>query len=205
LFGIIGVVFYLFHIIFGRIFYPEYNPFSQAVSDLTASNSPSKEIASIFSFIYGMFSVIFSMGFFVYFKRRINKFITTGSFIFFMMTIISFFGYTFFPLSEAGFAGTFPDIMHIVVTIFVVLFTIVSIIFYGIGFLMTSNHKFIGKISVVTLVLLIIGAILLNILPNEYFGVPQRINVYSTIIYIGVLSFWMNKYIRNNEEKQTST
>ncbi|MCL2264396.1 MAG: DUF998 domain-containing protein [Treponema sp.] len=43
LFGIIGAVFYFAHVIFGRIFYEGYNPFTQAISDLTAVNSPSKK------------------------------------------------------------------------------------------------------------------------------------------------------------------
>jgi len=47
LFGVTGGVFYFLHVIFGRIYYEDYNPFAQAVSDLTADDSPSKHIASI--------------------------------------------------------------------------------------------------------------------------------------------------------------
>ena len=198
LFGIIAGVFYFLHIIFGRIYYNGYDPLSQAISDLTALNSPSKKIASIFSFIYGILNIIFVIGFYKFFKWKINKTISFGSGVFCIMALISFLGYTFFPLSEAGYAGTFQDIMHVFVTITVVIFTIITIILFSIGFLKTKNHKCIGIISIITFMFLITGAILINILPNEYFGLAERINVYTVIIYTGILSLWMNRYINKN-------
>jgi hypothetical protein len=204
LFGLFGSIFYFLHIIFGRIFYANYDPLAQAISDLTADNSPSKNIAVI-SRIYGIFTVIFSIGFFVYFTNKINKIVNIGSCIFCIMTIISSIGYTFFPLSESGYAGTFQDKMHILVTVFVVVFTIISIIFFIIGFLKTKQYKHIGMISLSTLLLLIIGAMLINILPKEYFGIAERINVYSIIIYTSILSIWMYKYIKNNEVRTNGT
>ena len=198
LFGLFGSIFYFLHIIFGRMFYENYNPLAQAISDLTADNSPSKDIAIIFSRFYGIFTVIFSTGFFVCFRNKINKVVNIGSCMFCIMTIISFVGYTFFPLSESGYAGTFQDKMHLLVTIFVVVFTIISILFFIVGFMKTKTYKYIGIISLCTLFLLIIGAMLVNILPKEYFGIAERINVYSIIIYTSILSIWMYKYIKNN-------
>jgi hypothetical membrane protein len=195
LFGLFGVIFYFLHIVFGRIFYEGYNPFAQAISDLTASSSHSKNIASPLSFIYGIFAVTFSVGFLMYFKGKINKIISVGSCFFCIMNVISFLGYTFFPLSEAGYAGTFQDKMHVIVTVLVVLFTIISIILYSIGFLKTNKYKYLGIISIFTFVLLMVGAMLINIVPKEYFGVAERINVYSIVLYTGILSLWMNKYV----------
>jgi hypothetical membrane protein len=51
LFGVIGVFFYFLHVILGTLFYEGYNPMAQAISDLTASNSPSKNIAMLFSIL----------------------------------------------------------------------------------------------------------------------------------------------------------
>ena len=191
LFGITGAVFYFAHVIFGRLFYKGYNPFSQAISDLTADNSPSKKIASAFSFLYGLFTVIFSISFYIYFKDDINKIVTLGSLFFCVMTLVSFFGYMFFPLSQAGFAGTFKDKMHLVVTALVVVFTIVSLILFSIGFLKTGNYKYLGIISICTFAALLIGVILINKLPKEYFGIAERVNVYSIVIFTGILSLWM--------------
>jgi len=192
--GVIGVFFYFLHVIMGTIFYEGYNPMAQAISDLTASNSPSKNIARPFSFFYGIFTVIFSTYFFVYFKQKINRCVTFGAGFFCIMTIVSFFGYTFFPLSESGYAGTFQDKMHIAVTIAVVLFTIAALISFAIGFFRTEKLKSLAIISLCTFLLLLTGSMLMNILPKEYFGIAERINVYSIVIYTGILSFWMYKY-----------
>jgi len=196
LFGVAGVVFYFLHVLFGTLFYEGYNPMAQAVSDLTASNSPSKNIAMPFSVLYGIFTVIFSTYFFVYFRQKINKCVTFGAGFFCVMTIASFLGYTFFPLSEAGFAGTFQDKMHVVVTVAVVLFTIISLILFMVGFFRTENLKYLGTISLCTFLLLLIGAMLMNVLPKEYFGIAERINVYSIVIFTGVFSFLMYKYVK---------
>lgn len=198
LLGIAGSVFYFLHILFGRIFYRGYDPLSQAISDLTASDSPSRIIASVFSSLYGIFSVIFSLIFFIYFRGKINFFVTTGAFVFSIMILLSFLGYFFFPLSVkssgAVHSGTFRDKMHLVITVFVVVLTVAAVILFGIGFLNTGEHKYMGILSLIVLVLLVIGAILISRVPKKYFGVAERINVYSIILYVGVLSLWMYKY-----------
>ena len=204
LFGVIGVFFYFLHVIMGSLFYEGYNPMAQAISDLTASNSPSKNIARPFSFFYGIFTVVFSACFFVYFKRKINGCVTFGTGFFCAMAIVSFLGYTFFPLSESGYAGTFQDIMHITVTVAVVLLTIISLILLMIGFFRTQNIKYLGIVSLCTFLLLLTGSMLLNIFPKELFGIAERINVYSIVIYTGILSFWMYKYIKNNDVRERS-
>ena len=195
LIGIFGVIFYFLHIIIGTALYEGYNSFSQAISDLTAASSLSRQIASIFSMLYGICSVIFTVGLFIYFRGKLNKIITVAFCIFCLMNIISFVGYTFFPLTEAGYAGTFQDVMHMIVTVLVVIFTIISIILFSIGFFRTRQYRSIGIISLCTLVLLITGAMLINILPSEYFGVAQRINVFSVLIFTGVLAVFMYKYM----------
>ena len=198
-FGAAGVVFYFLHVLLGTVFYEGYDSFAHAISNLTAASSPSRNIAMPLSVMYGIFSVIFSIAFFIYFKGRVNKWITFAAGLLCPMTIISFLGYAFFPLSEAGYAGTFEDKMHIAVTVAVAVLTIVSIILFSTGFFKQKNLKYLGAISVCTLILLMTGAILAYILPKEYFGVAQRICVFSTVIYIGILSVWMYGYVRKRE------
>ena len=199
LFGLIGVTFYFLHVIFGSLFYEGYNSMAQAISDLTAKDSPSKYIAMPFSMIYGIFTVIFSTYFFVYFKQKINKYVTLGAGFFCIMNFISFFGYTFFPLSEAGYAETFQDKMHMVVTVLIVIFTIISLVLLTIGFFKTDNDKIIGIISLCAFILLLAGAMLINILPKEFFGIAERINVYTVVVYTGILSLWLYGYVRLNK------
>jgi len=202
LFGVVGSFFYFLHIISGRLLYKGYNPMAQAISDLTASNAPSRNTALLFSFFYGICTVIFSLGFFFYFKGKINKIITVASFSFFLMAVVSFFGYTFFPLSEAGYAGNFQDKIHVVVTVFVVAFTMIAVILFSIGFFKIKELKYLGIISLITFILLITGAILINLLPAKYFGIAERINIYSVILYTSILSVWMYKKINNERENR---
>jgi ABC-type multidrug transport system permease subunit len=89
--------------------------------------------------------------------------------------------------------------MHLIVTALVVLFTIVSLKLFAIGFLRTKEHKWLGVISLVTLLLLMIGAMLINLLPKEYFGVAERVNVYSIVMFTGVLAFWMKRYVKDKD------
>jgi hypothetical membrane protein len=202
--GLLGGVFYFFHIVIGRIFYKGYNPLTQAVSDLTALDSPSRNIASVFSMLYGICTVIFSVSFFAYYKGKLNKIVISGAFSFCIMTAVSFFGYTFFPLSSSGYTGTVQDRMHILVTVLVVAFTIFSLILFFIGFFRTREYKSLGIISLCAFFLLATGAILINITPKEYFGVAERINIYSVIVYTCILSLWMHKYIicGNSQKKK---
>ena len=51
--GIANAVFYLLHDIIGGLNYPGYNWMEQAVSDLTAVDSPAREIAKIFTGLHG--------------------------------------------------------------------------------------------------------------------------------------------------------
>jgi hypothetical membrane protein len=199
LFGLISVVFYFLHLLLGNIFYEGYNPLSQAISDLTASNSPSRNAALPFSILYGIFTTIFSASLFAYFKGQINKCVTLGLCFFCIMTIVSFIGYTFFPLSESGYAGKFQDKMHLITTIVVVAFTIIAIVLLTIGFFQIKKTKILAIVSLFTLVLLFTGAILINKIPKEYFGVAERINAYSIIIYTGILSLWMYSILRSRK------
>ena len=192
--GVAGVGFYFLQVFFGTILYPDYNSFAQAISDLTALNSPSRYIAMPLSVVYGIFTVIFSIYFFIYSRKYFSVVVTLGAGFFCAVQVISFFGYMLFPLTEDGYAGTFQDRMHMAVTALVVFFTIVSLILFMIGFLKTRGLKYLSIVTLFTFLILLVGAILINILPNEYFGIAQRINVFSIVIYTGVLSFWMYRY-----------
>jgi hypothetical protein len=44
--------------------------------------------------------------------------------------------------------------------------------------------------------LVIIGAMLINLLPKEYFGIAERINVYSIVIFTGVMAIWKYKRVK---------
>ena len=79
--------------------------------------------------------------------------------LFYAMEWISAVGFSMFPLSDSGYAGTFQDKMHILSTILVVLLSIVSLV-----------------------MLIIAGA-----KRKEYFGVVERFSVFVAVGYNAVL------------------
>ncbi|MGI6714991.1 MAG: hypothetical protein ACOX3B_02225 [Bacilli bacterium] len=77
-----------------------------------------------------------------------------------------------------------------VVTVLVVLLSIVSMILISIACTREKKHKLLGIITIVSLSLMFLGSIGTGIVPENYFGIPERISVYSVVIYTGFLSLF---------------
>lgn len=191
--GILAVVFYVLHDVVGAQFYPGYNFLSQAVSDLTASDAPSRVVAGGLSSVYGIFSVISSMAVVLLVKDQLNKTLRVGIYLFAVMNLISNIGYSLFPLSTSGYAATFQDVMHLyVVTMLVVLLSISSLILIIVGGLKGKKIKFqsLSYIAMVALLLMMSGAILSNIVDPSIFGLVERFSTYSAVLFTGVLGVY---------------
>ena len=190
--GILAVVFYVLHDVVGAQFYPGYNFLSQAVSDLTASDAPSRVVAGGLSSVYGIFSVISSMAVVLLVKDQLNKTLRVGIYLFAVMNLISNIGYSLFPLSTTGYAATFQDVMHLyVVTMLVVLLSISSLILIIVGGL-KGKIKFqsLSYIAMVALLLMMSGAILSNLVDPFIFGLVERFSTYSAVLFTGVLGVY---------------
>lgn len=190
--GILGIICYFLHDFIGAKFYPGYDFLSQAVSDLTAINAPSRVIASGLANVYGTFSIISSMAVVLISQNRLNKTMRLGIYLFALMNLISNIGYSLFPLSESGFATSFSDIMHVyVVTVLVVLLSIISLTLITTGSLKQDGlYKSLGILSLVTLLLMMSGAILSNIVPQAIFGLVERFSTYSAVVFTGILGIY---------------
>ena len=196
--GILGLVFYLLHDIIGALNYPEYNFMAQAVSDLTATDAPSYEIARILSGIYGLFSCLCSIAMIVLMKKEEDKVLRWGVYLFAIMNFVSAIGYTLFPLSSAGYDGSIQSIMHVyVVTTIVVLLSIISLVLLTISsFFGIDKHKLLGIFAVVSLVLMFIGAMFSTVVPKEIFGIFERLSTYSAVVFTAVLGIFGFKRYR---------
>lgn len=190
LLGAAGIIFYFLHVILGRLYYPGYNPLAQAVSDLTASNAPSREIASAYSTVYAMFTAASCALLCVFYQEKVNKVFRIGIYLFAAMEWISAIGYTLFSLSDKGFTGSFQDIMHMAVTVVVVVLSIVSMILIAIGCFRSKIHKNMGIFTIVVLTIMALGSIATGVVPIKYFGVAERFSVYAVAVYSGALSIF---------------
>ena len=190
--GIFSIVFYLLHDIVGAMNYPGYNWMSQAVSDLTATDSPSFVIASGFVTVYKILSCLCSALLCILIKNEKKKSLRLGVYLFSIMNFISAIGYALFPLSSSGFDGSIQSIVHVyVLTAVVVLLSIISLIIIAVGSLKGENkHKLLGMIAMMSLVLMFIGTVGSQSAPKEIFGIFERFSTYSAVIFTGILGLY---------------
>lgn len=194
LLGVISLLSYLAAVVFSPLAYPDYNWMTQAVSDLSASNAPSKMLWNQLSSLYGICQMISIMMVCVFIQNKLNKILRIGIYLFATMNWVSNIGFSMFPLSNSGYAGTFQDMMHgFVVTPLVILLSVVSLIIIIIGSYQYRQYRTLAKWAVVTLLLMIVGAVGVGIAPNEYFGIFERFSVFAVAGFNAVLGVYLFK------------
>ncbi|MGL4772434.1 MAG: DUF998 domain-containing protein [Clostridium sp.] len=194
LLGVISLLSYTAAVLFAPLAYPGYNWIAQAVSDLSASNAPSKMLWNQLSSLYGVCGIVSVTLVCIYIEGKLNKLLRIGIYLFGIMNWISSVGYGMFPLSDSGNPGAFQDIMHIyVVTTLVILLSIVSLIMIMIGGYRSEGYKSLAIWATVALLMMLTGAIGVGVLPKEYFGIPERFSVFAATGFNAVLGVYLFK------------
>lgn len=190
--GILGFMAYVLHDILGSILYDGYNPLSQAVSDLTALDSPVRFITIPLSMLYGLCSVIVMLTVVYILHKHPSKTLKQAIFSFLGMHLISFVGYGLFPLSESGQPTTFTDIMHIyVVTIPVVLLSIYALVCFILFGHKNKTHTELKYVSAFFLWMMFLGAMLSNLVHPSIFGLFERFSTYSAVLFTAYLGIYV--------------
>jgi len=188
LLGIISLLSYTLAVLFAPLAYPNYNWAAQAVSDLSASDAPSKMLWNQLSSLYGVCGIVSIMLVCIYIQGKLNRLLRIGIYLFAGMNWVSYVGYAMFPLSSSGNAGTFQDIIHIyVVTVLVVLLSILSLVLIVIGGYCDKKYVSLSLWAGISLLFMIAGAIGTNMVPQEFFGIPERFSVFSAIGFNAIL------------------
>lgn len=201
LLGVISLLSYTAAVVFAPLAYPGYNWIAQAVSDLSAANAPSKMLWGQLSSLYGVCGIISIMMVCVYISGRLNKTLRVGIYLFAAMNWVSTVGYSLFPLSDSGNAGTLQDIIHIyVVTVLVVLLSIASLIVIMIGGYRDKRYRSLAVWATAALLLMFAGAIGTNVVPKEFFGIPERFSVFAATGFNAVLGVYL--FFGFSEQKQ---
>jgi len=192
LLGVVSLLSYVAAVVFSPLAYPDYNWISQAVSDLSAANAPSKTLWNQLSSLYAVCGIISVMMVCVAIQNKTNKVVRIGIYLFAAMNWVSCVGYTMFPLSDSGYAGTFQDIMHLyVVTVLVVLLSIVSLVVIIIGGFRKKSFVSLAVWAAIALAFMFMGAMGVNIVPPEYFGIPERFSVFAATGFNAVLGMYL--------------
>lgn len=187
LLGIVALLSYTVAVVFSPLDYPGYNWMAQAVSDLSASNAPSLGLWNQLSSLYNICTLICAMMVCAGIQGKGSRLLRTGIYLFTAMEWISAVGFSMFPLSDSGYAGTFQDKMHILSTILVVLLSIVSLVTLIIAGVKRKEYRSFGVFAGIALGMMLVGALGMNIVPKEYFGVVERFSVFAAVGYNAVL------------------
>ena len=187
LLGIVALLSYTVAVVFSPLAYPGYNWMAQAVSDLSATNAPSLRLWNQLSSLYNICTLICAMMVCAGIQGKGSRLLRTGIYLFTAMEWISAVGFSVFPLSDSGYAGTFQDKMHILSTILVVLLSIVSLVTLIIAGVKRKEYRSFGVFAGIALGMMLVGALGMNIVPKEYFGVVEIFSVFAAVGYNAVL------------------
>ncbi len=170
--------------------YPGYNWMRQAISDLFAQNSPSRELWKQFYTVTSPLGLVFVTLACLYVQNRLDRTLRVGIYLFATLSWVNDIGYNLFPLTESGYAGAFQDIMHtFVVTPAVVILSISSLILIMVGGYRQCKYRSIAIFATICFCGLIIGTIGIGVAPPVYFGIMERLSVFSTSAFNIVLGF----------------
>ena len=195
--GVVAALVYIAHTIVGDLLWSDYSAVKQAISDLTADSAPNASMLRIFTTVYGVLTVVFSVSLWQFLKGKFNQFVNWGTIFMVVLFTVSFLGYMLFPLDGDGASMNFQNVMHIVVTAIVVLSTILSLFLLGIGLLRYPTQKKLSTMLLVaTGVIVASGASIGIVLANQLdiLGIVERINIYTLQIVIAVLSIHYYRY-----------
>jgi hypothetical membrane protein len=200
LLGVVSLLSYTAAVVFSPMAYPGYNWMAQAVSDLSASNAPSRMLWAQLSSLYGVCGMISIMMVCVFIQGKLNKTLRLGVYLFGAMNWVSSVGYAMFPVSDKGNAGTFQDIMHIyAVTVPVVLLSILSLAAIMLGGYRDRRYRYLAVWASTALLLMFMGAIGVGVVPVEYFGVAERFSVFAATGFNAVLGVCLFRGFREQK------
>lgn len=191
LLGVVGLLSYTAAVVFSPFAYPGYDWMAQAVSDLSAENSPSRILWNQLSSLSNISSVVSSTMMCVYIQGKLTKSLRVGIYLFTAMTWTTAVGYAMFPLTDSGYAGAFQDRMHVMVTVLVVLLSLVSLFVIIISGFRYGKYRSLAKWALLALFFMFAGAVGVNVVPIHYFGIPERFSAFAAMGFNAVLGIYL--------------
>ena len=193
LLGLVSFFSYAAAVIFAPLAYPGYDWKSQAVSDLSAINAPSRMLWDQLASLYGVCGIVCIMAVCIVIQGKLSKSLRLGIYLYAVMLWVSNIGYAMFPLTEGGMGfATFQDIMHAIVTVAVILLFIFSHIIIMIGGYHKKRFTSLAIWATCAFVLMFVGVIGTGASPPEYFGIFQRFsNMIAANGFLAVLGVYL--------------
>lgn len=204
--GMLSGIFYILHFLLGAIMWTEYDWTTRAVSDLTAVDAPNLPPLQFLLGCYHFCNIVFTICLVLLLWGRANRLATAGGIGLALVALVSYFGYGIAPFEGEAAGMTTANVLHIIVTAFIVVFSIAALFFLAIGFLKTPQRKGLGKFLLIcAIVFTVAGGLAAPMLANHapMSGLLQRINS-GTLQVVGiVLSLYLFKVDLIKNEAQT--
>lgn len=187
--GILSSLLYVALTIIGAMLWEEYSSTSQTVSELFAINAPARSLVVSLMLTYSMLMFAFGMG--VWGSSGSKRSLRAVAVLVIGKEVLGIVGTIFAPMHLRGVEGTLTDTMHAIITGVGVLFLLLTIGFGAAAFGKRFRLYSIGTI----LILCLFGALsglegpsLAANLPTPCMGVWERINIFSYMLWVIVLS-----------------
>lgn len=204
--GIASVVLYITATIAGAYVWPEYSSLSQSVSELIAVNAPSASIVIPMFLLYSL--LVFAFGSGILMLAKENKALKFVAILIIAKEIFGVIATLFAPMHLRGDTPAITDDMHIVLTAAGVLLCMFPAI-------IISAKVFGGWFRFFSIAIILIflifgtlagmdGAKIAENLPTPYVGLWERINIFSYLLWVIILSFKLlsinkNKFFTNEK------
>jgi hypothetical protein len=199
--GILSSLLYVSLTIIGAMQWKGYSSTSQTVSELFAIDAPSRAIVILLMLTYSILMSAFGLGVWRSSGRKRALRIVAGLLV--GKEVIGSIATIFAPIHLRGVEGTLTDTMHAIITGVGVILLLLTI-----GFGATAFGKRFRFYSIVTiLILCVFGALsglegpkLATNLPTPWMGVWERINIFSYMLWVVVLSIvlWREEMNKNS-------
>jgi len=188
--GIISSLLYVGTDIFAAMSWEGYSYTSQAVSELMAIGAPTRPLLVALFSVYNPLVIAFGIG--VWLSADSKRSLRVAGILLVAYGVIGQVGLLFAPMHLRGAEGSVTDVMHIIVTSVIVLLTLLFI-----GFGSSARGKWFRLYSILTIVALLVFGALAGMqgnriaagLPTPWLGVMERVNIYSSMLWVLVLAF----------------
>lgn len=198
--GLVSLLSYTAMVVFSPLAYPGYDWMAMAVSDLSAVDAPSADIANRLNCLFAPCGLVSIMAVCVAVRNIPSKRLRFGVYCFAAMEWLCSVGYTCFPW-VADAANTNPqNVMHLLVTALVVVLSLASLVLILLG-AKKAGIKSLGVWAGICLAAMMIGPIGTGLLPHSVFGLFERFSTFSAVVFNAVLGMYLftHKLKSNNE------
>jgi hypothetical protein len=199
--GILSSLLYATTDVLGGLQYDGYSFTSQAISELMAVGAPSEDFVDPLFITYGVLAVTFGIGVLREAAHRNRALRVTGALLI-AYAVAGFTGPTLFEMYPRGTATVTDDTPHIVLTGVLVALTLLAI---GVGaFALGKRFRIYSFATLGTMIALgaasgRYGALLAAGQPTPGFGIIERILIYSSVLWFGVLAVALLRRPRHDQ------